>query len=182
VEGRVPELHVLARPSMIARGIDLEDFYSISLPTVKSSKATDEGLLAVTPASSAQRIDLVERFGTYIKRELKYDFPPDIDDGDGAKVKGYFFLGDGWYPPNLQPVGVVVFKYVNANRVRPEHVEQIGNRWWLEWIWLHPYERRKGLLSRHWPAFVEEFGNFYVAPPLSHSMKQFLEKKGIATT
>lgn len=46
----------------------------------------------------------------------------------------------------------------------------------LQWVWLHPYVRNKGLLTQHWKLFREKFGNFYVEPPYSEAMKQFLKK------
>ena len=44
----------------------------------------------------------------------------------------------------------------------------------LQWIWLHPYARRKGHLSAAWPYFQERFGAFEVEPPHSNDMKAFL--------
>jgi hypothetical protein len=44
------------------------------------------------------------------------------------------------------------------------------------WIWLHPYYRRKGILSESWPMFVDRFGDFQVELPLSEAMESFMEK------
>lgn len=48
----------------------------------------------------------------------------------------------------------------------------------LQWIWIHPYMRNTGLLTRHWKAMQEKFGDFYVEPPLSHGMENFLSRLG----
>ena len=50
--------------------------------------------------------------------------------------------------------------------------------WALQWIWLHPYVRRQGLVSGMWPQFVEEFGDFAVEGPVSVAMRAFLAKCG----
>jgi hypothetical protein len=47
----------------------------------------------------------------------------------------------------------------------------------MQWIWLHPYARRKGHLSVAWPYFRKRFGAFVVEPPYSESMKAFLEAR-----
>jgi hypothetical protein len=50
--------------------------------------------------------------------------------------------------------------------------------WALQWAWFHPWHRRRGLLSRSWPAFRQEFGAFLVEPPLSEAMAVFLAARG----
>lgn len=47
----------------------------------------------------------------------------------------------------------------------------------LQWIWLHPYARRKGHLSAAWPYFRKRFGAFPVEPPYSDGMRAFLATK-----
>lgn len=48
----------------------------------------------------------------------------------------------------------------------------------FQWIWIHPFLRDTGLLTRHWKLLEEKFGkDFYCEPPLSHAMKNFLRKK-----
>lgn len=53
----------------------------------------------------------------------------------------------------------------------------------FQWIWIHPYLRNIGLLTKHWPYLEEKFGNdFYCEPPYSKSMSHFLGKKSIKNT
>lgn len=61
----------------------------------------------------------------------------------------------------------------------------------LEWIWLHPFARREGSLSRAWPYFQKRFGVYQrgkirkdlnalgirLRPPLSLGMQAFLKSK-----
>jgi hypothetical protein len=49
----------------------------------------------------------------------------------------------------------------------------------LDWIWLHPYERKKATLSRYWPQ-LRELANddcgFLIEPPISKALRVFLKK------
>jgi hypothetical protein len=54
-----------------------------------------------------------------------------------------------------------------------------GSAYALQWIWLHPYARRKGHLSAAWPYFRKRFGfgAFIAEPPYTEGMKAFLETR-----
>ena len=56
-----------------------------------------------------------------------------------------------------------------------EYVDH-DHTWILNWIWLHPYFRRKGILQKHWNFFHEKFGDFHFEYPYSNAMKNFLVK------
>lgn len=47
----------------------------------------------------------------------------------------------------------------------------------MQFIRLHPYKRRAGLLGQAWPFFEKRFGEFIPQLPLSNSMTNFLVKK-----
>jgi hypothetical protein len=49
-------------------------------------------------------------------------------------------------------------------------------KWTLDWVWIHPYQRRKGHLTHAWPVFKNMFGDFAVMKPLSSAMNSFLPK------
>lgn len=52
------------------------------------------------------------------------------------------------------------------------------NRYGLQWIWIHPYLRNRGLLTQHWPYMKKKFGeDFFVEPPYSDHLQKFLDKK-----
>jgi hypothetical protein len=48
----------------------------------------------------------------------------------------------------------------------------------LEFCWLHPFYRGRGLLKRAWPDFVDRFGEFYVSTPRTSAMRGFLTSVG----
>ncbi|MES2671359.1 MAG: hypothetical protein V4673_13210 [Pseudomonadota bacterium] len=48
----------------------------------------------------------------------------------------------------------------------------------LEYCWIHPFWRGRGLLRRAWPKFSERFGPFHVSHPHSSAMRGFLTSVG----
>lgn len=48
--------------------------------------------------------------------------------------------------------------------------------WKLNWIWIHPFFRHRGMIKEHWKYFEEIFGDFYIAKPVSPEMINFLKK------
>lgn len=52
------------------------------------------------------------------------------------------------------------------------------DHWAMQWIWLCPQARHKGLLTKWWPLFIMWFGNFDVEQPLSDAMAAFVKKVG----
>lgn len=48
--------------------------------------------------------------------------------------------------------------------------------WGLQWVWIRPERRRHGLLASSWPAFLAEFGDFWIEHPLSEGMHAFVAR------
>ncbi|MEL0658400.1 hypothetical protein V6255_04525 [Psychromonas arctica] len=44
----------------------------------------------------------------------------------------------------------------------------------LEFCWIHPFWRNRGLLKKNWEIFEDKFGDFFVSNPRTKSMKGFL--------
>ena len=95
---------------------------------------------------------------------------------------GYDFVQYGW---NEEPSDDVAFLWTDDNlRYRIYVTGACCFRWrewrdgppsWsLSWVWMHPFVRRQGLLTRAWPYFEARFGRFHVETPWSPSMWQFL--------
>lgn len=147
------------------------DRYTISLPYIPIAQPCGRGLLAVDRSSPRSHIAVVERFGYYITRENGYDFPLTL--GHESKSKAYLFLEDAGVT-KVRPIGVAVFDFP----ADAYSIYRVGERWWFEWCWIHPYQRRKGLLSRYFPEFEAELGQFVIHGPYSAAMKSFLLKRG----
>lgn len=50
--------------------------------------------------------------------------------------------------------------------------------WVLDWVWMHPYFRHKGVFRNAWPEFIEKYGKFKISKPYSAEMERFLKKAG----
>jgi len=48
--------------------------------------------------------------------------------------------------------------------------------WTLCWVWIRPGRRHHGLLAARWPAYLEEFGHFWIEHPLSETMTRFVAR------
>ena len=102
------------------------------------------------------------------KREMEYDFiqwglPPKKgrprEDGIG------YLLAEVNTPSTI--VGACAFR------------ERSGT-WTMDWAWLAPKYRRRGVMQRYWHRFVEAFGDFPLEYPLSEAMREFVLKHGTA--
>lgn len=46
----------------------------------------------------------------------------------------------------------------------------------LDFVWLHPYARQRGIMKKAWEKFNSKFGDFDLEKPISSSMMRFLDK------
>jgi len=150
-------------------------FYSIEMPYVRAQFGLSR--IEVLPSSLKSQRNVVEKLAYYFRREFGYGFPQYSAD-DPAGAVAYLFLDPmragkpaGRHTLTV-PIGAACFRkrrYTNLDK----------EVWVLDWVWLHPYQRNKQVLSENWEFFVKKFGNdFHVERPLSKSMEAFLTKKG----
>lgn len=149
-------------------GIKLNtDYWLILAPRT----TRDDGLSRAIDRSDAKQ---VERFAYYFRREFGYDFvqfeaSEDLSwTGTPLPNEGhpYLFTTEGRH------VGAACFRWRTYTNIAPA--------WWLAWIWLHPYARRRGRLTKAWPTFIADHPGFFVEPPLSPAMQAFLATQGYA--
>lgn len=151
----------------------MNDFYKISAPSIRIDifKKLTFRLLKVNSDSNKSTKNALYKMALYFKREFQYDFVQyDQDENDDKNTKCFIFC-DPEYDNKVSAYGGCVFRY----RAQWENIE---NHWALQWIWLHPFRRNRGILSAEWGNFQRLFGdNFMVESPLSASMEQFLKAK-----
>jgi len=100
-------------------------------------------------------------------RELRYPRICMADDGMPKESKAYMFVSDrGWHHEFQTICGAAYFEH--GLRLR---------EWNLNWVYVHPYERNTGLLTKHWGALEQEFGDFFIEGPYSRAMEGFLNKR-----
>lgn len=126
-------------------------------------------LLTVTIRSPLSHRRAVWRLARYFRREFRFDFEQYGYEGrdDDFDHRAYLWLADRYSHASV--IGACCFRW------RDEY-KDLSPRWGLQWIWFHPYERRKGHLTEAWPYFRARFGDFCPEPPLSAAMRSFLFK------
>jgi hypothetical protein len=135
----------------------------IRLPRVPADLVWGRNLTRVTWRSPLPLRRAVWECARHFCRELRYDFPQygyRGRDSDRDHV-AYLWTDPGWIPAHV--VGAACFRLRERGYA-------------LQWAWLHPFFRRRGLLTAAWPAFRTEFGDFAVERPLSEAMQAFLRK------
>jgi hypothetical protein len=147
----------------------LDQKYNLSLSRLRMNQTCTDLLLPFNPDNKSH-VELFDQFGLYLFREQHYDFPLAWD-GDDKDTQAYFLLlENAWTWTSVLPIGVALFTkqpYINVD----------PNQWFLMWVWIHPFERGRGVLSRVWPEFKKEFGDFEIQKPISFGMNAFLAKQ-----
>jgi len=152
---------------------DADDRYVIRCP--RRAPGDPDGLVS---ARSLRHRQAVEQFAHYFRREFRYDFLH-YEAGEGA----------GWdraSQPAEDEAAAYPFasgcsydgRYVGAACFRWRLYRDIPPRWALAWVWLHPYERRRGLLTLAWPVWVARHAPFAIELPLSDAMETFVRRQG----
>lgn len=154
-------------------------YYNLQLPTDRLTRDVVSPL-RVSLRDSIEKKQAIETLATYASRELQWDLVPfnadenEVQD-DFVPWTAYLFHGEFMPPYDLDDHYKNVL-YFGACCFREQENEDGVYRWELNWVWLHPYFRRRGWLTRAWPLFKQEFGSFEVSTPQEEAMKSFLLK------
>lgn len=112
--------------------------------------------------------NVLESFALFFKREFEYDFLQysSFSESEDKDFPFLFFSHD--YDDRELAVGGGKFIWREWSNAPPS--------WALQWIWLHPYYRKRGIFKRVCPEFKKMFGDFFIEPPLSGPMQFFVKK------
>lgn len=125
----------------------MNDKYTISLPTFDECLSPN-GRHEVKSSSSLEIKKALEQFARYFKAEFRYDDVQYYADEHNQECVGFLFTESAMdictEEHSQMPTrctGGCCFR-----RVKFED----GEKWVLYWVWLHPFLRKKGILSKHW--------------------------------
>lgn len=133
--------------------------------------ASHDYQLAPTPITQKTPVKYrraVHRCAQYFQREFGYDFVQYGFEGRDPDPSHRAFLWTGASSHPYTVIGACCFRW-REYRSSP-------HAYALQWAWLHPYERRKGVLTACWPFFVARFGEFSIEAPHSPAMQAFIRK------
>ncbi len=150
-----------------------------AIPNHHQDSAPDGApFLVIGPCSPLPWRKAVEEMAVFFQRELEYDHPPygatEIDyNRKLAKDRVLVFARDA-----VTPKGDDIFFFFGAVGVRWREWDDMPAGWSIAWAWFHPYQRRKGHLTKAWKYITEMFPDPWVEHPLSNTMESFLRKVG----
>ena len=133
------------------------------------SGLTGYHVVAVTPKSMKSVRLATEMLAGYFRREFEYDFIQYSHNEVTDSRNRIFMIVANAYTHHVG-VGAFCFRWRDWKDL-PHGLS-------LAWIWLHPFLRRKGILSSCWERLRNLYGNFAVEAPLSLAMDGFLTKRG----
>lgn len=136
----------------------------IILPKLRKNARYYSALTEVTSSSKKHLRTACYKIAQFFQKEFKSDFVP-FCENDNDTYKAYLFLDDEWFDRDV--IGACCFRLRKY-----ENVEF----WAMQWIWIHPYYRNKGILKENWEHFRKKHGNFWVEPSYSKAMEAFLKK------
>lgn len=115
---------------------------------------------------------VVEKFAKYFRRELGYDAAP-------------FTAKQTQYDEDHAIEGVLINSrkmsatFPIASGAAGMSTDDDGDRW-LDWIWIHPFERGTGLAEQAWRDLESSYGDrFNVEGPVSPAMKSLLSRLNV---
>ncbi len=157
----------------------MRDDYTLTLPVVTLPDGEVSPIL-VLPTSPMVMRQRVEKIGRYFKREFRTDFPPFLaSEVPGAygciPYEAYLFFEEA--RDRLEEGKSFPSRIVGAACFRWQTWTNAPAGWEFSWVWLHPFARRRGHLSRAWPIFESKYGKFHLGTVLSRDMKAFLVKR-----
>ena len=122
------------------------------------------------------------QMANYLDKEFNYMGTPfDISGKMHNEYKAFLFTYIDYDHVNTEEDNEKYTKALNAECVygaccfsKLNIVEK--DYWKLNWIWVHPFFRHRGMIKDHWKYFEEEFGDFYIAKPVSPEMENFVKK------
>jgi hypothetical protein len=140
---------------------DMQGRYRIQVPLMDKRGLVDgvalgEGYWLARVTGRRANMAALDAAGRYLFKEEGYDFALSglVDD---THEPWLFTTDDGMV------IGAAQFA-----------LETQG--WVLEWVWLHPFKRRRGILHRTWPIWRQRYGRFHPRRPLSTAMQGFVAK------
>jgi hypothetical protein len=129
--------------------------------------------IRVTCVSRKPYRKAVWRMACFFRRELYYDIVQYGYEGEEDDPTCVAFL---WVHPEAVGRTMLSIPCIGAACFRFRVYSDRPARNALQWVWFHPFYRRRGLLSASWPDFKSEFGDFECEHPLSTAMEAFVEK------
>lgn len=150
----------------------MNEKYTIKIPNLVNTIGAYPGLLVeVLPSSKVRVKKTLEEFARYFKREGYSDFVhyDPAEKEDASTMRAFLFTGEN--ASYSTPIGGCCFRLRKYKGLPPF--------WTMHWVWIHPYFRNKGVLTKRKKYFDKMFEYWHPEPPLSKSIEAFIKKNNI---
>jgi hypothetical protein len=131
-------------------------------------------LWRLTRASARHAHQVTERYARYFRREFGYDFVQyDADEAyDLHETQAWLWTSCDY--EGYRVLGACCCRYRRYTNL-PESL------WALQWVWLHPYARHKGLFTAAWPVLLQQYGALHLEPPVSGAIRHIVRETPTTT-
>ena len=138
--------------------------------TIRGTSAKSAGVRAVVTAASPQALrEAVECLAYCFHREVECHIQtPYCSCEADDQHRAYLWTADGDSAGESLVIGACCF--------RLRQWSDAPDGYALQWIWFHPYERRRGHFRKALPYFTNRFGRIIAEEPYSPAMEAFLKK------
>ena len=155
----------------------MSDKYTIQLPIIKKSIAYG-GLLDINKSSPKEYREALETIALYFKREGRFDHIQYCSNEYGSQNPEYhgFAFTESAFDAMEEHDLETPTRILGGGCFR-KHKMKEGEIWILDWVWIHPYARNRGMFTKHIEYFKSTFGEFLPEPPLSPAMHHLFFNK-----
>lgn len=156
------------------------DMYALTLPVLAHPWLDGDSPVRLLPGSPKILLRSVEKLAYYFKREMHFDFvqfeaAETEASRDFVPYEAYAFFEPAY--DRVEEAKPTPHRVFGACCFRLRGWSDHAPAWSLDWVWMHPYFRHRGHLTRAWTIFEHRYGeNFHVARPFSLAMNSFMEK------
>ena len=123
----------------------------------------------VLPLWKNREKTVVENIGYYFKREMRYDLAP--YSAESRSYHNFAYLIAEHQGIHCRDPKANIYHAIGAIGITCDDAEPHI----LEWAWLHPYVRRRGIMKCAWSLLEKRHPEFNLRSPLSNSMEAFVK-------
>ncbi|MEX3969780.1 hypothetical protein [Paraburkholderia caribensis] len=155
----------------------MRDQYALSPPISRHRYLDGVSPLKVDPDAPLELRRAVETLARYFKKELGFD-ELQFEASETRESLGYVpyeaYIFYNTAHDRLLEDQVTPHRIFGACCFRWREWKDQEAGWSHDWVWMHPYFRRRGHLRRAWPLFQQRYGErFHIELPLSIEMQAF---------
>ena len=147
--------------------------YTIRVPLLNVDDIGFSDSAALVTANSPEHVlAAVHQLALYFRREMRFDFPQFFDPTEATDEAFRRQPWEAWLIPGSPRVDSIRPLVFGAGVFH-----QYESGWCLDWVWVHPFLRGKGVLRSAWREWTDRYGDFQLSKPISPAMPKFVARQ-----